>query len=243
MKLALKKISKTKRLILISVGLLLVAAGGLFAYAEYASSQQVKTNDKAYSEARQAIYDQLSAEKLSIQSLTDVESIASRASQDLCKSSFIAQWRLSSDDQADCQTQQQQLQAVSDRASDISQRLIIEQAVAKMFDGVEEQLAKAKAGDYQAQKKLWSQASQDLAGISGEDVYQNHLDMHQSAVKQIIERYDGLIKADKAEKRSQFDDAATELQQAYEDLGNAKTDSQTTYREQSVALLDAVEQL
>lgn len=243
MKLTLKKMPKAKRIILVSVGLLLVTAVGLFAYAEYSSSQQVKTSDRAYSEARQGIYDQLSVDELTTQSLIDIESAANQASEGLCKSSFIAQWRISSDDQAACETHQQQLLAVSNRASAVTERLKTEQLVAKVFDSAAGQLAEVKTGDYQAQKKIWSQASQGLADITAADAYQDHLEAHQSAVKQIIERYDSLLKAEKAQKRNQFDDATTELQQAYESLDKTKTDTQASYREQADALLEAIESL
>lgn len=245
MKQLLKRLSKTQRILLVVVGLVSIGAIGLLGYVEYASSQYVEHNDRDYDEAREIVYQGLASDRLTLQGLADIEATARQASDSLCQTTALVQWRVSGDYQAECEVQRQQLKRISQQTDILVKRIEAEQAVATIFVDATDRLDKVEAGDYRARQDLWSQVSKDLAGLSGSEVehYQEYLPTHQSAVGQIIDRYDKLLAADRAKNRSKFDDAAIELQAGYESLSKSSSDVRASYQEQVISLLDEVELL
>ncbi len=239
MKLNRKAIARKKWLIL-AISLIVVLLGGLFGYAEYSSSRYVEKSQAEYEKAKHDVDQQLSADDLSMQSIINIKQLTEQTAAGLCDSPAIAKWRVSQDYQAKCAANQQRLVDVSRQADSLANHLESSNTVGKIFSDATEDLSKAKSGDNSASRDIWKQVRSELENISVAQTYSGLLKRHQSDVERIINRYDKLIAADKAEKRSRFDDAVADLQRAYEKLSESKTELEKALDEQSDALLDSV---
>lgn len=235
------RLSKTKRILILASGLMIAAIAGLFIYAETSSSRYVERSDAAYSEAEQLIYRQLSSDKLSVKDLDDIKSVAERAAENLCDPPAIAKWRVEASYQAKCTVREQHLEAVGRASDKLASHLEAEGAVADTLNQLSDDLESIKASDYRARQDLWEATYKRLDELPEVETYQAVLETQRAAIKQIIDRYQKLIAADKSQKRDQFDEAAASLEAAYDDFLQTKADAKEIYVDQADDLVEAVE--
>lgn len=235
------RLPKTKRVLIVTFGLMIAAVAGLFIYAETSSSRYVERSDAAYSEAEQLIYRLLSSDKLSVRDLDDIKSVAERAAVSLCDPPAIAKWRVEASYQAKCTVREQQLEAVGRASDKLASHLEAEGAVADTLNQLSDDLESIKASDYRARQDLWEATYKRLDELPEVETYQAVLETQRAAIKQIIDRYQKLIAADKSQKRDQFDEAAASLEAAYDDFLQTKADAKEIYVDQADDLVEAVE--
>src|SRR5690606_29707211 len=141
---------------------------------------------------------------------------------------------------AKCQLKYQSLVSAKEPMQQIYSWLQAENSVAKVFDEAAGQLSKIKNDDYSAQQKLWKQIKADIGDLTVDDGYKSVKESYIQAITDIIKRYDGLVAANKAEKRSQFDDAVVELRDAYSGIDSIEDDSAAQYEVLSKQAYDAI---
>lgn len=237
----------TKKITLIILGAVLLLAVIAVVWSNYTWGRYVASNNSRYETAVGDITAQLAG----VESVGDIESIREKATStadQLCYTSILTGLRtqLLGDAQqylTDCQDRQERLRIVANQSSQVTDRLATENRVAGVLQKASQDLKDTKDADYLAQQGLWRQSAKELSSITPHDSYADTLKAQQDAIKSIIKRYDNLIKADKAESRTDFDDAVVELRAAYGQLGDTRGQATTSYRNLTRALYDAVEGL
>lgn len=243
-----RKLTIRQRILLgIGAVVLLTAAATLWQY--FAWQGYVSHSDRMYTEARDNAVRQLreADQPESIQALADT--LTQKSSDGLChapvltsiQSKVVSQTR---EYQSECQQRKDALLAVAVSASQLADRLRAEQRVAEIFQVTTDRLKGVEEGDYETRRKIWQQAKGDLSGLDiDENNYGEALQSQLAAIDIIVERYGGVIEANKDEKRSLFDDAAVDLREAYGTLSVVGEESKKRYRSAAEQLYDAISEL
>lgn len=242
-----RKLTIRQRILLgIGAVVLLTAAATLWQY--FAWQGYVSHSDRMYTEARDNAVRQLreADQPESIQALADT--LTQKSSDELChapvltniQSKVVSQTR---EYQSECQQRKDALLAVAVSASQLADRLRAEQRVAEIFQVTADKLKGVEEGDYEARRKIWQQAKGDLSGLDIDENYGEVLQSQLAAIDTIVERYGGVIEANKDEKRSLFDDAAVDLREAYGTLSVVGEESKKRYRSAAEQLYDAISEL
>lgn len=243
MRSALTKMSVKQKVIIFAVGLVVIASG-LIGYVEYSASRHVDETNARYQQAKRDVYQQLSSEELTSQLLVDLKTKIEQVADGLCDPSVIVDWRISQDERVACAEHQDRLMGVSRQIDRLTKQLELSESMSTMLSAAAKDLDQTEKGDYLARQKVWGQTFDAITEVTEASVSQaDQLIQLKSDIKQVIARYDKLIVADKAKQRSQFDDAAAQLQEAYDKLYKSKSKLEQPYRDQTDTLLDSVEVL
>ncbi len=234
-KTAARPNSRAKWVIITIAGAIVLLLAIAIAYSQYAWGQYIERNDAMYT-------DQTSRATTDLQNVDtpdDVRLISDtlhQTSQELCAAPFLTglRERLSESAQQyqqDCRTKQQQLAEAHSAAQTFQQRLSTEKSVADVFRATSKQLAKVKDSDYPAARKVWREAKVDINSVSVDASYDKSKQAQLAAIDAIMQRYEAVEKANKAQQRPQFDDAIADLRTAYAKLEDTKKQARDSYQE------------
>ncbi len=239
-----------KRTVLLAAGVIVLLIAVFIVYHFYAWNRYVDDTQAEYDQTRVTANELLDQDEPTLDTLRQLETTLQNQADTHCEDApLLSSWRAAVDQSArqvmdDCEAAADSLETAAQAATELRHRIEAEQHITQIVNDANQQLKKAKAGDYAAQKKVWTTARSAITDQSEElDSYQAEADALTEVITNIITRYDGLVAANKAEKRPGFDDATVELRKAYEQLETVAESSRESYAPLANALADAVDNL
>ncbi len=241
-----RKPSLKKLIIVSAIGVILIVAG-LILWQYLAWQRATDTNSQTYQAAVVSAKEQLNTINQASDVARITESLRS-AHGEMCQTSPIIDIRLrlsanARDYQAECVERQDKLASTALIAEDVSGWLAEDKKLSEQLTSLAGKQKSLKDGDHAAATKLWRDMDASLDSVEVSEVYQPIFDSLRRETQQIVIKYEKLQKADASKRRVAFDDAAVELRDAYGALDKVSDQSEVAYRELSVRLAAAINDL
>ena len=208
--------NKKKVFLLTSVAIAIVLLAGYVTW----SVLSWQRNSQAATDVRQSIkadVQVLTTQKTTAEKLASESNDAKTSIDVLCTVSPLVEWQSrvfseAKEAQGNCAHTKQQLQAAQSALGAITQRLTSERQMSEKLQTLQGTLSKIAKDDYAASREAWSLFHADLERISVHSSLQASTHAARDAARDIVVGYDGLIAADSAEKRDEFDGAVAEIE-------------------------------
>lgn len=232
-----------------STTLLVASLAGFGVYSQYVWGQYVDQSKVTYGEIRDSTRKELSGE-ISKKTIERLSSDLADQADSLCSNlPVFGELRIqlfdsARDHQAECDSRVKLISNAADAARQFGGYLSTEGAAALIYDDLHDSLSDAKPDEYRARQGAWRQAKVKLELLAKADTdYADQITDQLSLVDDIVARYSEQIKANKAQKRLDFDTATAKLQDAYDNLNDVSEDQKAYHDKQVKDFIAIIEKL
>lgn len=231
--------------VLLAGGGLLVVSVWLAVAAHFSWGNHRAEAEQRYETAIDQTADTLAGDDLTIEDLEQLSVILQQTSERLCQHGGLSQiYRqiVPSASQAhqQCQAKADKLAEVADANTEVVEVIKSDKAMADILIQTTAKADKLQPDQFANLKKVWTQANQEIIDLQVAQQLEPTKKALVSAVSKITKSYNALAKADKAEKRIDFDKATTNLKNAYAELHDTKKQSESASVDSIKSFVDIV---
>lgn len=232
----LKSIFKVQRAQLIMVTVLLVAIVLLTGYVWYSMQQWNNVSahtDKTNTEVKTRIL-ALQGKEHSLEEVKAETKMITKKIDEMCNVSPGVSWQRQiapkiRDTLESCTTYRKSLSKARDALTTLSVRASSEQRFAAMLKAYQVKVAEIPPEKVESSREAWKDFAEKVKKI---EVHESLEDAKESAsitARELAQSYDELIKANKEENRTAYDEAAVSIQKGYSKLGEIQNLSVESY--------------
>lgn len=221
---------------LIVIAILIIVSALLGGYVWY-SAQQWQTlsthTDQTNAKVKARIL-ALESKKHNLQEVQQETLAITEEIDSMCQVSPVVRWQRQlaptiRDTLESCATYQKSLDTARDSLKVLAARAVSEQKFAGVLAVQQKEIAAVKPDDIEAQRAAWQTFGTSVKAV---EVHSSLDDAKQSALKtgrELVSAYDALIKANKEENRTAYDEAIAAIQKEYSKLGEIQNLSVESY--------------
>lgn len=226
--------------------LLVIAIIGAYCTYSTLSWGRIQTDAmQAQGDIHRQVKDTITAQKLGVEQLTALHDTTSRRIESLCQAPSAIAWQTGlvsqfKDQRDRCQQAKSALQKVPASIAVVTSRLNNEKTISSFLSQAKKQLDAATQNDYAKMQTIWHEAEMKVAALHTDASLQDTQTQVISAIKEIEAALQKLAEADKAQKRPDFDAAASEVEKAYGKLAGTQNTATESFGKLIKALDESI---